>query len=182
MNTPKKTSDETTEAALERINGIVHESLDAKVKFFASHARTVTLVVRGDSLEKSMSHYLVEQLRAQSNVNVQLRAEVVAAHGDTHLSAVDIRDNATDEVRRHDCGGLFVFIGADAETEWLPTDIADHGMFFAVLPQLTTTLSHGIASTSAATRARSMHEWVPRLPTPDCTYSLPSGCSVIRPS
>jgi len=92
--------------------------------FFASHARTVTLVVRGDSLEKSMSHYLVEQLRAQSNVKVQLRAEVVAAHGDTHLSAVDIRDNATNDVRRHDCGGLFVFIGADAETAWLPDEIA----------------------------------------------------------
>ena len=41
MNTPKKSSDESTEAALERINGIVHESLDAKVKFFASHARDV---------------------------------------------------------------------------------------------------------------------------------------------
>ncbi len=52
---------------------------------------------------------------------------------------------------------------------WLPTDMHDHGTFFAVLPQFTMTLSHGIASTSAATRARSMHECVPRLPTPDCT-------------
>ena len=58
---------------------------------------------------------------------------------------------------------------------WLPTDMHDHGTFFAVLPQLTTTLSHGTARTSAATRARSMHEWVPRLPTPDWTYSFPSG-------
>lgn len=41
MNNPKKTPDETTEAALERINGIVHESLDAKVKFFARHTRDV---------------------------------------------------------------------------------------------------------------------------------------------
>ena len=64
----------------------------------------------------------------------------------------------------------------------LPTDMADHGTFFAVLPQLTTTLSHGIASTSAATRARSMQECVPRLPTPDCTYSMPSGRMVINPS
>ena len=92
--------------------------------FFATHARTVTLVVRGDSLEKSMSFYLVEQLRAQSNVTVRLRSEIVAAHGDTHLAAIDIRDGATAEVHRHDCGGLFVFIGADAETGWLPVEIA----------------------------------------------------------
>ena len=38
--------------------------------------------------------------------------------------AIDIRDNATGTVGRHDCGGLFVFIGADAETDWLPAEIA----------------------------------------------------------
>jgi thioredoxin reductase (NADPH) len=92
--------------------------------FFANHARTVTLVVRGDSLEKSMSHYLIEQLGRRPNVKVQLRSEVVAAHGDAHLTGIDIRDNASAEVRRHDCGGLFIFIGADAETDWLPPDIA----------------------------------------------------------
>lgn len=92
--------------------------------FFANHARTVTLVVRGDSLEKSMSRYLIEQLGGKSNVKVRLRSEVVAAHGDTHLTAVDIRDAASAEVRRHDSGGVFVFIGADAETGWLPADIA----------------------------------------------------------
>jgi thioredoxin reductase (NADPH) len=91
---------------------------------FANHARSVTLVVRGDSLEKSMSRYLIEQLGTKSNVAIQPRSEVVAAHGDTHLTAIDIRDGATGKVRRHDCGGLFVFIGADAETGWLPADIA----------------------------------------------------------
>jgi thioredoxin reductase (NADPH) len=92
--------------------------------YFANHARTVTLVVRGDSLEKSMSRYLIEQLRRKSNVAVQLRSEVVAAHGSTNLTAIDIRNNASAEVRRHDCGGLFLFIGADAETGWLPEEIA----------------------------------------------------------
>jgi thioredoxin reductase (NADPH) len=71
-----------------------------------------------------MSHYLVEQLRAQENVAVQLRAEIRGIHGDTHLTAIDIGDVASAEVRRHDCGGLFIFIGADAETEWLPAEIA----------------------------------------------------------
>ncbi|NVH71722.1 cyclic nucleotide-binding domain-containing protein [Paraburkholderia sp. JPY432] len=92
--------------------------------FFANHARSVTLVVRGDSLEKGMSRYLVEQLAGKSNVAVRLRSEVVGAHGDTHLTAIDIRDSTTDAVSRHDCGGLFVFIGADAQTEWLPSEIA----------------------------------------------------------
>jgi len=92
--------------------------------YFANHARRVTLLVRGDSLEKSMSYYLVEQLRVQKNVAVQLRSEIGAVHGDTHLTAIDIRASASAEVRRHDCGGLFIFIGADAETAWLPVDIA----------------------------------------------------------
>jgi thioredoxin reductase (NADPH) len=92
--------------------------------YFANHARTVTLVVRGDSLEKSMSRYLIDQLSGKSNVKVQLRSEVVAAHGDTHLTGIDLRDGASAKVRREDCGGLFVFIGADAETDWLPLDIA----------------------------------------------------------
>ena len=91
--------------------------------YFANHARSVTLVVRGPSLEASMSRYLIEQLATKSNVTVLPRSEVVAAHGDTHLTAIDIRDNATATVRRHESGGLFVFIGADAETGWLPEGI-----------------------------------------------------------
>jgi thioredoxin reductase (NADPH) len=91
---------------------------------FANHARTVTLVVRGDGLEKSMSRYLIEQLRGKSNVAVKLRSEVQAVHGQAHLTAIDISDAESKTVSRHDCGGLFVFIGADAETSWLPSDIA----------------------------------------------------------
>jgi thioredoxin reductase (NADPH) len=92
--------------------------------YFASHARTVTLVVRGDSLEKSMSRYLIDQLRGKSNVKTQLGSEVVAAHGGTNLTAIDIRDGARGAASRHDCGGLFIFIGADAQTDWLPAEIA----------------------------------------------------------
>ena len=92
--------------------------------YFANHARMVTLVVRGDSLEKGMSRYLIKQLGGKSNVRVQLRSEVVAAHGDTHLTAIDVSDGRSAKVRRHECGGLFIFIGADAETGWLPAEIA----------------------------------------------------------
>jgi thioredoxin reductase (NADPH) len=92
--------------------------------FFANHARTVSLVVRGDSLEKSMSHYLVEQLRGKPNIRVELNSEVRAAHGDRLLTAVDLANRETGLVRRVDSGGVFVFIGADAETGWLPAAIA----------------------------------------------------------
>src|SRR5262249_53796292 len=92
--------------------------------YFANHARSVTLVVRGDSLAKSMSQYLVDQLNRQSNIGVLLKSEVERAHGDANLTAIDIRDGVSSEVHRVECGGLFVFIGADAETDWLPAEIA----------------------------------------------------------
>lgn len=90
---------------------------------FANHARSVTLVVRGDSLEKSMSRYLIEQLAHKTNVIVQLRSEVDAVHGETHLTAIDVR-GPDGQITRQDCGALFVFIGADADTSWLPATIA----------------------------------------------------------
>ena len=92
--------------------------------FFANHARSVTLVVRGDSLGRSMSQYLIDQLRRQSNINVLLDTEVKAVHGEQNLTAIDLRNCASKEVRQVKCGGLFVFIGADAETGWLPPQIA----------------------------------------------------------
>jgi thioredoxin reductase (NADPH) len=92
--------------------------------FFANHARTVTLIVRGDALEKSMSHYLIEQVRGKSNISVALHSEVSGVHGDTHLTAIDVLNRKSGAVQRRDCGGLFVFIGADAETGWLPAEIA----------------------------------------------------------
>ena len=92
--------------------------------YFASHARSVTLVVRGDSLEKTMSRYLVDQVRTHPGVQVALQAEVRAVHGDDHLAEIDVVDRSSGAVQRRGCGGLFVFIGADAETEWLPPDIA----------------------------------------------------------
>ena len=92
--------------------------------FFANHARTVTIVVRGDSLEKSMSHYLIEQLRGKSNIAVALHCEVRAAHGDEASDGDRLVDRRHGAVRRVDSGGVFVFIGADAETGWLPDAIA----------------------------------------------------------
>jgi thioredoxin reductase (NADPH) len=92
--------------------------------YFAGYARKVTLLVRGPSLEGGMSQYLVEQIRSKSNIAVELQSEVHTVQGDAHLTAIDIRNGINRTVSRHDCGGLFIFIGADAETAWLPPDIA----------------------------------------------------------
>jgi thioredoxin reductase (NADPH) len=92
--------------------------------FFANYARSVTMIVRGDLLAKSMSHYLIEQLRTKSNVIVQLRAEVAGVYGGEHLEEIEVLDRAAATTARRACGALFVFIGADAETEWLPAAIA----------------------------------------------------------
>jgi thioredoxin reductase (NADPH) len=92
--------------------------------FFSTHARTVTILCRGETLEKSMSRYLVDQLAARPNIRTMYRTEVVAAHGDVSLEAVDVRNAATAETTRLESGGLFTFIGADAETAWLPPEIA----------------------------------------------------------
>src|SRR5215208_538416 len=92
--------------------------------FFSNHARSVTILCRGETLEKSMSRYLVDQLAARPNIRTLYRAEVVAAHGDVSLEAVDVREAATGETTRLASGGLFILIGADAETAWLPPEIA----------------------------------------------------------
>jgi thioredoxin reductase (NADPH) len=92
--------------------------------FFSAHARSVTILYRGERLEKSMSRYLIDQLKTRDNIHVRFQAEVTAAHGDIALEAIDVRDTASGETTRLDSGGLFIFIGADAETSWLPSEIA----------------------------------------------------------
>jgi thioredoxin reductase (NADPH) len=92
--------------------------------FFSTHARSVTIVCRGESLERRMSRYLIEQIATRPNIRTVTGAEVTAVHGDVSLEAVDLRDCTTDATSRHESGGLFIFIGADAQTAWLPPDIA----------------------------------------------------------
>ncbi len=92
--------------------------------FFSSHARNVTILYRGETLERSMSRYLIDQIANRANISVHFRAEVTAAYGETSLEAIDVHDAATGETSRLDSGGLFIFIGADAETSWLPAEVA----------------------------------------------------------
>ena len=71
-----------------------------------------------------MSRYLIEQLEARPNIRTIFGTEVAAVHGELSLEAIELRDCASGETTRLDSGGLFIFIGADAQTGWLPPEIA----------------------------------------------------------
>lgn len=85
----------------------------------ARHARSVALLVRGDSLERTMSRYLIRELEGLPNVTVRLGVEPVAGHGEERLEAVTIRERETGETERLVAAGLFVMIGGVPHTEWL---------------------------------------------------------------
>lgn len=101
----------------------------------ARYAQRVVLLVRSDSLEKSMSHYLVERIRDAENVDVRLRTEVVAARGDGHLEAVTLVDRASGHDEEVKTNWLFVFIGASPRTGWLGPDVARDARGFVITGQ-----------------------------------------------
>jgi thioredoxin reductase (NADPH) len=92
--------------------------------YFSGYARRVTMLVRADSLARSMSHYLIEQVAALANVEVRTGAQAIAAEGeDGHLRALRIR--ATDGTETvEDADACFVFIGAAPRTDWLDGVVA----------------------------------------------------------
>jgi thioredoxin reductase (NADPH) len=88
--------------------------------YFSGYARRVTLLVRGPSLNASMSHYLIEQLAAKHNVEVRTRSRLVRVEGETKLSAVVVENRETGAITTEPAAALFILIGADAQTQWLP--------------------------------------------------------------
>ncbi len=86
---------------------------------FSQYARRVIMIVRGGSLEKSMSQYLVEQIRKTPNIHVELNSSVAEVHGETHLEAVSIHCSESKETNSVPANYLFILIGAQPHTEWL---------------------------------------------------------------
>ncbi|MGY1836494.1 FAD-dependent oxidoreductase [Blastococcus sp. SYSU DS0510] len=101
----------------------------------ALYARRVVLVVRGGSLEDSMSLYLVERIRAATNIEVRLHTEVAEAHGDGHLEAITLADRLSGTREHVDVNWLFVFIGASPRTDWLGDDVVRDAKGFVVTGQ-----------------------------------------------
>jgi thioredoxin reductase (NADPH) len=90
---------------------------------FSSYAESVTMLVRGPSLAASMSQYVISQLATKSNVMVETQAEVVAVEGSDRLTALELGVGPSRRRERRESDALFVFIGAQAETSWLPEGI-----------------------------------------------------------
>ncbi len=89
----------------------------------ARYARQVTMLVRGDSLARSMSDYLIQEIGATGNVTVCPHTEVVDGHGPGHLDRLTVRDRRRGRTREVPASALFVLIGGEPRTQWLPAAI-----------------------------------------------------------
>jgi thioredoxin reductase (NADPH) len=89
----------------------------------ARYARQVTLVVRGSSLAAGMSEYLVRQVEATDNIEVRLETEVVGGGGEGRLDHLVLRDRTSGREEDVEARGLFLMIGAQPLTEWLPAEV-----------------------------------------------------------
>jgi thioredoxin reductase (NADPH) len=95
----------------------------------ARHAARVTLVARGAALKESMSAYLVDEVAADERIVVRTETDVVGGGGDGHLEWIELADRRTGRRERIDASTLFVLIGTETRTAWLPAAIQcdDHG-------------------------------------------------------
>ena len=97
--------------------------------YLARYASKVSVLVRGASIERTMSEYLVGQLGRIENVEVRLHTEIIEAEDSDQLRSLAVRNTETGEVSPLDVTALFILIGAAPRTDWLPAAIArdDHG-------------------------------------------------------
>jgi thioredoxin reductase (NADPH) len=89
----------------------------------ARYARQVTMLVRKDSLACSMSAYLIREIEATSNIAVRLHTEITDGHGSDHLDALTVHDSLSDGTDQVPADALFVLIGGEPHTQWLPAPI-----------------------------------------------------------
>ncbi len=87
--------------------------------YFSRFASRVIMLVRGESLTKSMSQYLIDQIAATATIEVWTHCSVTEAQGDSRLEALVIQNSQTGDVKTWPAKSLFIFIGAVPATEWL---------------------------------------------------------------
>jgi thioredoxin reductase (NADPH) len=102
---------------------------------FARYAEKTHMLVRADSLEKSMSKYLIDQIKRTPNIEVETCTEVVGMSGNGHLECLQLKTPRGQESRH--TSSLFIFIGAEPKTDWLPQELArDNKGFLLAGPDL----------------------------------------------
>jgi thioredoxin reductase (NADPH) len=89
------------------------------VSYFSKFARKVTLLVRGESLEKRMSDYLIQEISRLPNVEIRLQCEAIDGNGQTRLEEIVVKSYPTGKTETFPLAALFVMIGALPHTEWL---------------------------------------------------------------
>jgi thioredoxin reductase (NADPH) len=105
---------------------------------FSQYARRVVMLVRGSSLASSMSQYLINQLKATPNIQIEYNTNVIEAHGEDRLEAITIQCLATNEISKVPANSLFIMIGAAPNTDWLADVVErDELGFIYSGPQLT---------------------------------------------
>jgi len=102
---------------------------------FSRYANHVHMLVRGKSLTISMSKYLIDQIEATPNITVETGTEVVAMNGNSHLECLTLKTPRGEEARQ--ASSLFIFIGAEPKTSWLPAELCrDNKGFILAGPDL----------------------------------------------
>ena len=105
--------------------------------FMSRSAKSVTLLVRGPSLEASMSYYLIQQIEKNDNISVRTCTEVVDTLGeDDHLVGLVLFDKQSGEKQTVQCDRLCCFIGAEPRTDWLDVVAKDDHGFILSGPDL----------------------------------------------
>jgi thioredoxin reductase (NADPH) len=102
---------------------------------FSEFARSVTMLVRGESLSKSMSYYLVERIKEIPNIAVVPNAEVSRVEGDGSLAKIFIQRHDLGTIEERNARALFVFIGAEPHTQWLDGTLVRDGRGFLLTGQ-----------------------------------------------
>jgi thioredoxin reductase (NADPH) len=86
---------------------------------FSKYAQKVVMLVRGESLAATMSHYLIEQIAKTPNIEVWPHKSIVEVHGDTRLTGITVLCSDTNVKEQLPASSLFIFIGAQPTTDWL---------------------------------------------------------------
>src|SRR6202035_1444406 len=97
---------------------------------FSKFEDKVVMLVRGESLGDTMSHYLIEQIEKTPNIEIWSHSSVTAVHGEARLAAITVHCSTTNQSQQVPASSLFIFIGALPRTDWVGTLVERDGKGF----------------------------------------------------